>query len=96
MWVGGWRDRRGLDAVLAGVVYALHAAWFCGGCPVFYGKKMGGKNMKPSGGDAAFLALMTQRPDVPMAEFPRHWSYTGEVRFLSACAQGFELNEADE
>ena len=62
----------------------------------FDGKKMGGKNMKPSGGDAAFLALMTQRPDVPMAEFPRHWSYTGEVRFLSACAQGFELNEADE
>ena len=62
----------------------------------FYGKKMGGKNMKPSCRDAAFLAVMTQRPDVPMAEFPRHWSYTGEVRFLSASAQGFELNEADE
>ncbi len=52
--------------------------------------------MKTSGGDAAFLAVMTQRPDVPVAEFPRRSSDPGEVRFLRASAQGFELNEADE
>jgi hypothetical protein len=34
---------------------------------VFYGKKMGGKNMKPSCRDAAFLALIKQRPDVPIS-----------------------------
>jgi hypothetical protein len=62
----------------------------------FDGKKMGGKKMKPSCRDAAFLALMKHGPYVPATELPRHSADPGEVRFLSASAQGFELNEADE
>ena len=62
----------------------------------FDGKNMVRKNMKPSCRDAAFLALIKPGPYVPVAELPRHSADPGEVRSLSASAQGFELNEADE
>jgi hypothetical protein len=39
---------------------------------------------------------MKHGPYVPATELPRHSADPGEVRFLSASAQGFELNEADE